>query len=491
MRAPRTALSIAALLGACGTSEGRVPCLHWEDTEAIRLSQVFDVDLVIVVDDSGSGGAHRAFFDELPRLVRAIATGDVDGDSIRDANAARSVRVGVVTSDLGADGHGVPGCGAGGDAVLLEIGDASVASCAPIYPRVQLLEPGGDVDAFAAAVRCVAGDGTGGCTWRQPLEVALRALSPSMATEWTALGYVPPPFASGSGHALGANAGFGHVGSVLAIVLVTDEDDCSVEDPSVLDPSDASWGEYGLRCGLRPEALHAIERYAIGETGHAGLARLRARPDVVVFAAIAGVPADTPRGPVDYDALLGRPEMQLAPDPADPTRLAPSCALPGAGVALPPRRIVQTARALERAGARTTVQSLCGPDLRAPIDEIAFLVVDSLADRCLSPSSFDGRCELYELLHASDASSCEELPGRIDAGTILDSGERRTRCLLRRLEPGAVGPGWIVEGRDVAGVAEECATGDRFRFVGVELRRDSETRIACHHTLAPGGGSCE
>jgi hypothetical protein len=92
---------------------------------------------------------------------------------------------------------------------------------------------GDDPSDLASAVACIGALGTSGCGFEQQLEVALKAVTPSAAALWTREGYVPPRFISERGELSGvtgqgdrANAGFLRAGSVLAVVLVTDEEDC-------------------------------------------------------------------------------------------------------------------------------------------------------------------------------------------------------------------------------------------------------------------------
>ncbi len=65
------------------------------------------------------------------------------------------------------------------------------------------------------AFTCIAKLGTGGCGFENTLEAARRALDPS----------------------LNVNPGFLRAGALLAIVFLTDEDDCSAAIPALYDPS--------------------------------------------------------------------------------------------------------------------------------------------------------------------------------------------------------------------------------------------------------------
>ena len=68
-------------------------------------------------------------------------------------------------------------------------------------------------------------------------------------------------------------------------------------------------------------------------------------------------------------------------DPMMPTRLRPSCNVPGRGIAMPPRRIVRTAQVLEASGAQTIVESICQSGYAGAVSGI----LDALAERVTPP----------------------------------------------------------------------------------------------------------
>jgi len=142
---------------------------------------------------------------------------------------------------------------------------------------------------------------------------------------------------------------------------VTDENDCSIRDPELLNPDSEVYTDPDPmnpnRCfHHQEEALHPVERYVDA------FRALREDPDGLVFAAIAGIPRDVATDPdeIDYDALLADPRMVEEIDPAMPRRLKPACDVVGTGFATPSRRIVEVARELRRV---SVVQSVCQDDL--------------------------------------------------------------------------------------------------------------------------------
>lgn len=226
--------------------------------------------------------------------------------------------------------------------------------------------------AVADDFSCVARMGTGGCGFEQPLEAALRALAPSAPTTWTAPGYVPITFRDGSfGHGLDANAGFVREDSVLAITLLSDEEDCSTPDTGLFVTGDPRFASVplNLRCSATEPLLYATNRYV------AGLASLRRDPRLLVFSAITGVPPGTYVDRAAYDALLLDPDMQARHDAAR-TSFVDVCESMH-GTAEPARRTVRVARDLERAGAMTSVSSICARSYESAVSDIVHALARS------------------------------------------------------------------------------------------------------------------
>ncbi len=331
-----------------------------------------ELDLLMMVDNSNSMDDEQELLAaQLPRVARVLASGDLDGDGSQDFPAVASLHIGVVTSDMGSGGFMVPTCHEpdfGDDGILRTAGNTSIPGCVASHPAFQEYrdDAGADPDAFADDVACVARVGTGGCGFEQPLESTLKALVPSSA---------PIEFAMATrGHADRENAGFVRPNSILAALVVADEDDCSAGDPALYDPSTGE--ELNARCLREDAGLHAIGRYVHG------LASLRPDPSMLVFAAVTGVPQDrvTEVDAVDYDGLLSDERMAVRWEPSG--ELAPACEAPSGSVATPARRIVQTAQELERAGASGIVQSICQEDWTPVLDAILREVAARLAGSC-------------------------------------------------------------------------------------------------------------
>lgn len=322
------------------------------------------VDLLFMVDNSNSMTEEQASLAlALPALVEAISTGDANLDGVADFAPVGSLHVGVVTSDMGTGGFTVPTCADsdfGDDGLLRSTRPDPRCAALPAFLEYR---PGiDDLTAFASDAACLTTTGTVGCGFEQQLESMLKAVS--SASSGTRF------FRNTEGHADGQNAGFLRPDSVLAIINVSDENDCSSRDPELYNPSSATYtSDLNLRCFTHAAvALHPVERYV------EGLLALRpGQPGRLVMANIVGVPPDLSGQPESTILADGRVDERV--DPAMPFRLIPSCDVPGRGVAFPPRRFLETSQALRARGARTTTLSICvedfSPAVRLVLDEIA------------------------------------------------------------------------------------------------------------------------
>ncbi len=353
-----------------------------------------DVDLLFMIDNSGSMREEQEnLIRELPRMVQALTTGDRDDDGMVDFAPVRSLHIGFITSDMGSGNQTdvrtcAPGLGHDG---LLRRTSASEAPCMPTYPSGTFaFNPSDDVTGFIDTVSCVASVGTEGCGFEQPLEAALKALTPANPEIWTAVGYSPPRFydpASGTrdrlrGHGSNANAGFIRPDSTLAIILLTDEEDCSLADYALIGNSDTRFATIppNVRCNTYSgdtSIVYPVSRYIDGFLG------LRRSPRQLIFSVIAGIPIATEeaasRG--DYATVLTHPEMVPYIDESG-SFLTPSCSSAN-GVAYPPVRLVETAAGLGTRGVNLSLSSICNRTFTAPITDIIGRISSAIPSTCL------------------------------------------------------------------------------------------------------------
>jgi hypothetical protein len=196
------------------------------------------VDILFLVDNSPSmTPKQRALQAAFPTLASMLQTG-----------APGNFHIGVVTSDLGS-GQVTLGveCHPGGDGAKLQgVGAAADTNCqAPVGANFIILDTGLNTNNLpagqdvAATFTCMASVGASGCGFEHQLESVYKALHDPIAE----------------------NAGFLRPDSLLVVVLLTDEDDCSADpNTDLFDPANTQYGalrsyrcsHYGVMCGSPP-----------------------------------------------------------------------------------------------------------------------------------------------------------------------------------------------------------------------------------------------
>lgn len=420
------------------------------DAATVAAARSVDkVDLLFVIDNSNSMREEQAALSaQFERIVGALTSGQLpDGTTFP---AVTDLHLGVVSTDMGLPG--VPtrealGCSEdsvkplGDDGVLQHSPNLAAApsqGCPGDYstPFLSFAVSGvPPIDELAASqlapqLACIAALGTTGCGFEQQLESGLRALWPSNNLIH-GREPVPPlalerPFIDGErfgqGEPAGANAGFLRNDistglSLLVVVHLSDEDDCSSHDmhhffapESLPDDDPLTSVAFGLRCfneslvagseDARDQGmggLYSTSRYATA------LKALRSgNENLAIFAAIVGVPPDLVSQEqvtaVDfgddnardafYDRLLADDRMMETPRPPSPLDgssafLVPSCSRVispiGASTqtALPPRRFVKVAREF---GENAIIQSICTDDFTPAADQLLRLIAKRLQE---------------------------------------------------------------------------------------------------------------
>ena len=209
----RLRLLLPPLLVIAATGTGRAESYVPEAGE--------ELDLLIVVDSS------PGMADELGALAPQIAAlvADISADFTNDDGVDLSLHVAVVTADLGAGSHPLAGCALDGDGAKLQ---AAPATCNGPTGRFLSREVSawGEVDAnysgtLAEAVDCMIPRAADGCVVQQPLAAARRALDGTVTDN---LGFLRPTAA-------------------LAILVVSNQEDCSTGSAETLfDPAASDAG---------------------------------------------------------------------------------------------------------------------------------------------------------------------------------------------------------------------------------------------------------
>ncbi len=503
-------LSLVCLAVLAGTTAGCLnrdlkplnPCTQSGNVENVRVTTVDKVDLLFMVDNSRSMEEEQlSLADQFPRLVNVLATGQrPTGD---DFPPVRDLQIGIISSDMGTGGFRVNTCKEpmfGDDGILRTASNTPVTGCSANPYKFLRYRPADDDEdlngaaRFAQDVSCIATAlGTGGCGFEQQLEATLKAITPS-TSEIT--------FNQGTrGHADGQNRldtgePFVRPDSLLALVLVTDEEDCSARDPELFNEDSTVYGgEPNLKCsslGFLNDPrmpIHPISRYVDG------FLATRQAPDLLVYAAIVGVPTNltvpaTEGNPeVTFQQILEADLMREERDPVMAGQLRPSCNT-ARGLAFPPRRLVEVAQELENRQSNGIVQSICQADFTPALDAIIQKIADVLGGTCLPrPLNPDENsfvpCEVLEELPAEgERTRCDQIPGR----TLVEtSPEGRQICAVTQVGPGTAEPGWFYDQvSDCADpmncdVANRCgAEGQRITYVdGSEPVTGTDVRLEC------------
>ncbi len=492
------------------------PCTINGVVQNVPVNPQRALDVLFVIDDSPSmQDEQEKLAEQVPRLVSLLLTGGEDTDGSIPLTGGRfppieSLHVAVITPDLGHStvpaheftaGSGMSfdffptatcmrNSGAGKAGFMQVTGftlpdrNECTADTPPAGTLYLNINPDSSFtpEAFVDDVECVTGQGAPPDNWGCGFEQQLESI---LASERNT-----------------ANAGFSREGALLAVILITDEDDCSTTDPRVFDVEDrdsnpfqgpftSSMGDppdalqFNLRCwehskddGVEEDdtkVLQPVRRYVDGVTA------LKSDPSQVVFAAITGIPEDTDLNRENfnsdedrYQAILNHPDMEEEPDP-DPEpyepqpntvgqQLRPACTSTVEGQtersrAFPGRRIVQTMDGLarENTGVGTVVESICADDfspaLNAIVDRIAAALRQLCLPRPLNRNSQDlVGCEVREVQPAG--VECDEARGRTMIGTedvgTDEAPDVRNVCQITQLPSDSTagipeGRGWFYD----------------------------------------------
>ncbi len=366
----RRVLLVLALLSGCGDddccavkqdggggmpmpdapSDAAMPDPSMPEVALVPVTVNRDLDILFVIDDSPSMLDKQANLkNSFPVLVNTLSS---------LAGGLPNIHIGVITTDMGTKGadETTPGptigSGPGSCAGTGKDGQLQINSAPVTGTFLSDVDNGGTrvrnyTGTLEQAFSAMASAGANGCGFEQPLAAIKRSFEQV------------------------ANAGFIRSTARLAIVLLTDEDDCSASHPSVFGPDSATLGplnsfrctRFGVTCDVGGTSSDEMNVVGTKSDCHANetspyitdigryatfLDSVKADPHDVMFGAIAGT--TTP-----FSVELRSPPGGGAQIPA----LAHSCSYAGANgleVADPPARIDHLARSIRRG----SVDNVCG-----------------------------------------------------------------------------------------------------------------------------------
>ena len=406
-----------------------------EYTDVPAMQRASPVDLLFVIDNSNSMQEEQDVLVEQAELMfRELITPTLMSDGT-EPPLIEDLHVGVVTTDMGVHGYTIMTCNNpmnGDDGELQAVGrfegcqptysapDCSRDECSWLTHSVEFPDNGFDPGnpPIWEDFGCIAALGTGGCGFEQQLEASHDALTEQLEPG-------------------GRNEGFLRQDSILAVIIVTDEDDCSTPNGELFNPRRDDYGPMCVRCPLNPDELHPIARYTDA------LRDLRPfDDDLLVVAAITGVPIDGSWSPGDPIEDL-RSLQRVNPD--NPNELIPSC-MTSMGLAFPPPRLAEFIYSIGDAG---ILGSICRDDWSDTMMSIARAIRERMTFKCyVMPDDVDPAmdCRLIEI--AEDGTE-RAIP---HAGEGVD--------------------GWSIDS-----TARGCPSGQLQFSDGVEI--DGEVRLEC------------
>jgi hypothetical protein len=235
-RAAVGVVASAVALGACAPN-GAEPL----QTEARAVISNGNLDLLFMIDNSSSMLLSQT------NLLRNIPTFMNVLENL--PGGLPNIHVAVVSSDMGAGSGLTPSCTATGDDGVFRSAPRGTCTSTTLPPGATFISNVGGTTNYTApdittVFSCIAALGQDGCGFERPFASVLRALG--------ADGRPAPP----------ENQGFLRSDALLAIVMVTNEDDCSARDGSgaalyAVDSGAQLTSDYG-----------APNRYRCNEFGH-------------------------------------------------------------------------------------------------------------------------------------------------------------------------------------------------------------------------------
>ena len=368
------AAALALLLTGCPdrTISGVTVVAGAIDTKDMAANPRRDVDILFLVDNSGSMKEEQESLQaNFHRFIDVLQS--LDG-------GLPNIHIGVTTSDLGtstadgADSGNKLGCnGKGNNGALIPLsagGPRFISDVDDGHGGRRRNYTGALTDVFAQ----IANVGIAGCGIEQHLEAVKRALEPTSAV----------------------NAGFLRDDAYLAVIVIGDEDDCSLQHVGLFDGGNTPTigTEINFRCTEEGVACDEPATDFLSATGQRKSCHPRANsPHLESTKAVAdflkGLKADS-RDVIVAGIIGDTSPFAITTDAANSTVLHHSCKYTGASgvdqVAFP---AVRTAEFLTQFPLRNTQTSICGADLSGALTDIGALLKKVFADPCFDVSLAD------------------------------------------------------------------------------------------------------
>jgi hypothetical protein len=371
--------ALAVVVSTCATND-----VDPESTTTNAVIENRNLDILFMIDDSSSMRLSQANllanFPTFMDVLKALPGG------------LPNIHVAIVSSDMGAGDGSVNGCLGDGQQGIFQYTPRGTCTASPLTPGATYLSNvGGQANYtgdISAAFSCIAALGESGCGFEQPFASVLRALG--------ADGQSAPA----------ENQGFLRRDALLAVVMVTNEDDCSARPgvplydttsnvylSSQLGPtSNFRCSEFGVVCnGAKPPRVApngqvtdtvTLQNCTSSECDGlltpvaefvARIKALKASPATeILFAAIAGPTAPYQviwRAPSLADSSCG---LASCPWPA----VAHSCVAADTSFADPGIRIAQAASAF---GTNGFTSSICETNFGPALQQVASRIGSLLA----------------------------------------------------------------------------------------------------------------
>jgi hypothetical protein len=425
-------------LWACTSRKLEPPEVSPQQTFTKRFPQTInrDVDLLFLIDDSNSMKASQEnLLDNFPEFMRALE---------RFQGGLPNVHIAVISSDMGDGGTG--GCTAGKGGIF-QYAPRGACTATNLQAGATFIKNVGGQANYSGNLEdvftCMAALGEGGCGFEHQFAAITRALG--------ADGQPPPA----------ENQGFLRDDAYLAIVLITNEDDCSAATgiPLFTDASSVLMSQLGPRINFRcNEWGHICDGAAPNRNAPTG-----AVSDVVTYqncvsaegngllktvaetaAQIKALKAD-PAGQIVMAAITGpkgpyqvRWKAAQIPDTGPWPEIAHSCTSDFDGSYADPS--VRVTELVEQFGGNGALLSICDEDFTPALQVIAQKI-----EVLLKPPCIEGQIANKPDTSVPDCTVVSHT--RNGSATVVD--EMVPRCA----DTGGAGPCWDL----VPGAAGTCA----------------------------------